>query len=186
MILKVIDNYTKEILTFDFINDFFNCLGLEKFVIQGYQKRSADITTISKLRWYLFSKHASDISYLPPTQAVLKYRIFRAHFIALVLKRCDQAVQDLPDATCYGWEESDNQLRPILSDELPAPVGLIELSMCSCKGVCDTNRCSCFKNKLTCTEMCQCTSECENDHGEEIDDDSTDIGSEDDDSEADY
>ena len=47
-------------------------------------------------------------------------------------------------------------------DDLPAPTGLIELSMCSCKSPCQTDRCMCRKNKLLCTEMCKCVDTCKN------------------------
>ena len=67
-------------------------------------------------------------------------------------------------------------LDPILTDNLPAPLGLIELSVCACKGDSSNNRCKCYKNKFVCTDMCKC-SHCSNDdvHGtnnEEFDTDS--------------
>ena len=49
-----------------------------------------------------------------------------------------------------------------MTDELPAPVALIELSVCSCKkDKCDSNRCKCYKNNLQCTDMCKCE-DCKN------------------------
>ena len=78
-----------------------------------------------------------------------------------MLKRCSKSIQQLPDPTGYGCELKHAQMVPIMMDELPAPIGLIQLSMC--KGVCDTNRCLCYKNKLTCAEMCKCSDECKND-----------------------
>ena len=52
---------------------------------------------------------------------------------------------------------------PILTYELPAPLAFIELSICSCKTKCATNRCKCRKNALQCTDMCKCV-DCENDN----------------------
>ena len=51
---------------------------------------------------------------------------------------------------------------PILTDELPAPLALIELSVCSCKTKCITSKCKCGKNALQCADMCKCV-DCEND-----------------------
>ena len=33
-------------------------------------------------------------------------------------------------------------------DDLPAPLALIELSVCACKSDCSTNRCKCRKKQL--------------------------------------
>jgi hypothetical protein len=68
----------------------------------------------------------------------------------------------LTDPTGYGWELEGDELVPIMTDDLPAPVGLVELSMCSCKGSCQTNRCSCYKSGWVCTGMCKCLDVCEN------------------------
>ena len=44
-----------------------------------------------------------------------------------------------------------------MTNDLPAPTGLIELSMCSCKIPCQTDQCMCRR-----TEMCKCVDTCEN------------------------
>ena len=131
--------------------------------MRGYDKGESKIENLPDMRWHLFSRYSVDASKLPPTKAALKYRIYRCHYISLVLKSCDMPLQHLPDPTGFGWENSNGNLIPIMTDQLPAPVGLIELCMCSCKGICDTARCSCHKNKLVCTEMCKCSNECIND-----------------------
>lgn len=71
-------------------------------------------------------------------------------------------MQRLPSFEGFGWEVVNDRIVPIMTDELPAPVALIELSVCSCKKAkCDSNRCKCYKNNLQCTDMCKCLS-CEN------------------------
>ena len=50
----------------------------------------------------------------------------------------------------------------MMTDELPAPIALVELSVCNCKTHCNNNRCKCYKNNLPCTDMCKCVN-CEND-----------------------
>ena len=48
-----------------------------------------------------------------------------------------------------------------MTDQLPAPVSVIEMSVCKCNTWCANQRCIFRKNKLACTEMCKC-SDCEN------------------------
>ena len=50
---------------------------------------------------------------------------------------------------------------PILTDELPAPLALTELSVCSCKTKCATNKCKCRKNVLQSTDICK-SGDCKN------------------------
>ena len=140
---------------------------LEKWIVVCYggTKRPGTIETISQLRWYLYSKFQCDVEKLPPTAAALKYKIFRSHFVTLVLKRSLNQIQNIPSALNYGWESCDKVYNPIMTDELPAPLALIELSVCGCKTKCTTRRCKCFKNKLPCTDMCKCV-DCENDDGD--------------------
>lgn len=152
---------------------------MEKFVIQVYTpSNTRPFENIADLRWYLFSKHCKDASNLPPTFAALKYKIFRSHYVALVFKSCFKSKQQLPEPTGFGWELEDDRLVAITTDELPAPIGLIELSMCSCKTDCSTARCTCRKNKLICTDMCKCSDECENDDVDNDDDDDLETGNE--------
>ena len=54
------------------------------------------------------------------------------------------------------------------NNELPAPLALIELSLCSCKTNCYSNRCKCRKNRLICTDMCKCVG-CENEDDDQSD-----------------
>jgi len=137
---------------------------LGRWVVTAYggSKCPATVKTISELRWYLFSKFQSDISDLPPTTAALKYKIFRCHYVALVLRKSLVNIQNLPSPLSFGWEICNDTYKSIMTDELPAPSALIELSVCSCKTKCINNRCKCRKNDLQCTDMCRCT-DCDND-----------------------
>ena len=111
------------------------------------------VDTIADLRWLLFSKYS--YSKLALTMSALKYRIFGAHYAALILKNCTSSIQNLPDPCGFGWEVDNGNLVPIMTDDLPAPTGLIELSTCSCKTGCSSGRCTCKKNNLLCTEICK-------------------------------
>ena len=117
----------------------------------------------------MFSKFQCEISNLPPTNTALKYNIFRCHYVTLVLRRSLSTLQNLPSPLNYGWESSGEAYLPILTDKLPAPFALIELSGCSCITRCATNRCKCRKNALQRTDMCKCV-DCENDDAHDASD----------------
>lgn len=155
---------------------------LEKWVVIAYggNKCPSTIKTIPELRWYMFAKFQSDVSTLPPTVAALKYKIYRSHYVALVLRKSLSSIQNLPSPLDFGWERSDDAYKPIMTDKLPAPVALIELSVCSCTTKCVNNRCKCRKNKLQCTDMCKCI-DCDNDDTFEDSEDENEFTSDDDD-----
>ena len=126
---------------------------LEKFVVSLYggTNHPSNIRSLADIRWYLFSKLQFEAKKLPPTSSVLKYKIFRTHFITMVLRCAHLLLQNLPEATNFGWEIQDtNDLVPILADNLPAPLTLLELSSCSCKSGCNNKRCKCRKNDFSC------------------------------------
>lgn len=111
--------------------------------------------TVPKLQWYLFSKFQSDISKLPPTVAALKFKIFRSHFIALVPRRACWNFQQLPSFENYIREIRQDKTGAIMTDEQPAPLALVELSVCNCTTLCNNNRWKCYKNNLPCTKLCK-------------------------------
>ena len=140
---------------------------LEKLVVTLYTSKRKDLSErysalqdVGVLRWELHSKFAEDSSALPPTPAALKFHIQRANFITLAWKRYISALDPiLPNLIGNGWDEN---LVPIMTDELPAPDFSLELTVCRCKkSNCANNQCSCRRHKLVCTEACHC-SNCEN------------------------
>lgn len=48
---------------------------------------SSNVTTMPKIRWYLYFKLQCELEKLPPTQAAPKCKIFRSHYVFLVLRR---------------------------------------------------------------------------------------------------
>ena len=129
---------------------------LEQFVVQLYGGSSfpPNIHSLAELRWHLFAKFQQEAEQLPPTFGAFKYKVFRSHFVTMV--RAHLPIQNLPPTINYGWENVDSSLNPILTHDLPAPLALIELSVCACKSDCSTNRCKCRKNGFVCTDMCKC------------------------------
>ena len=59
-----------------------------------------------------------------------------------------------------GWEDVNGKISPLRCLSLPAPKAVLELVKCGCyptKGECKGN-CSCHKNELPCTPLCNCYS----------------------------
>ena len=111
---------------------------LEKLVVLLYSSKRKDITVrysglqdVGVLRWELHSKYTEDSSALPPTPSALKYQILRANYIVLSWKRYIVALDPpLPNLVGNGWDEN---LVPVMTDELPAPEFYLELTVCKCK-----------------------------------------------------
>ena len=64
----------------------------------------------------------------------------------------------------FGWQWTGLKWLPIPSTNTSAPTAIMELIKCNCHGACGTQVCTCFRGKMTCTEMCHVTGEnsCEN------------------------
>ncbi|KAG7165789.1 hypothetical protein Hamer_G025595 [Homarus americanus] len=52
------------------------------------------------------------------------------------------------------YKDNDGQLRPTTTDVLPAPVAIIKMARCQCKGECSSQRSSCRAKNLQCTDLC--------------------------------
>ena len=74
-------------------------------------------------------------------------------------------MQNLPPADKHGWQVRDGHLHPVLMTKTPAPLSLLQLTVCHCKkSSCHRANCVCSKNDLPCTEGCACFANetCEN------------------------
>ena len=154
---------------------------LENFVasLYGHSKCPEDVSTLCELRWYLFSKYQCDADMLPPYCWIVKIQdislSLHHNSTSSITFGITTPANGCPmDANgCqlwmefFGWMEfslipnESGNLIPIMTDDLPAPIALIELSSCSCKSQCSSNRCRCRKNGFSCTDMCKCI-ECHN------------------------
>jgi len=82
---------------------------------------------------------------LPPTLGALRQHVLRVHIQARVWGQASIALQDPqldPLQNSY-HKESDGQLKPTMTDALPAPKAIIEMVRCQCKTDCSFARCSC-------------------------------------------
>ncbi|KAJ8418782.1 hypothetical protein AAFF_G00002810 [Aldrovandia affinis] len=101
---------------------------------------------------------------LPPTLGALKQHVLRAHIQARVWGQTDIVQQEFLDPLQNGYyKDKDGQLKPVTTEFLPAPEAIIEMVRCQCKVDCSSHRCSCNSVELPCTELCQCSADCQND-----------------------
>ena len=132
--------------------------GLEEFVCHLYSP-GTKCKQVGELRWKIFKRNQAEAERLPPTSAALYQHILRAHYQAMIWFLATDAQPRLPPATDYGWNKIHDTYVPIVTALNPAPDAVIELVRCGCKkSLCTTNRCSCKKANLMCTEMCSCES----------------------------
>lgn len=131
------------------------------FVCAAYSPKGIYIKTISELRWHLFCKHMAESDKLPPTLGALRQHVLRVHIQARGWGQANIALQDPqldPLQNAY-HKESDGQLKPTMTDALPAPKTIIEMASCQCKKDYSSARCSCRTKNFSCIDLRQCSSE---------------------------
>lgn len=156
---------------------------LASFVCAAYCPKSLQIQTIPEMRWYLFCKHMAESEKLPPTTGALKQHILRVRIQARVWGQASRAQQEFLDPLQNGFfKDANGQLKPRTTDVLPAPKSIVEMVRCECKTDCSSQRCSCKSENLPCTDICLCSTQCENDDDYYIENQLTDdeSGSDDD------
>ncbi|KAK3103736.1 hypothetical protein FSP39_021463 [Pinctada imbricata] len=106
------------------------------------------------LRFRLFGKKTIlgtkvlHIQSLPPTSDAASFHSMRVYhqvqtWIGNEINPCD-----------WGWTVKGSLLLPVRNSLGPGPRELLKVVRCSCKGGCDTVRCSCRKHGLNCTQLC--------------------------------
>ena len=115
---------------------------------------------------------------LPLTSDCLRQHIFRANFQTYIWRQSLNGMQRLPPPEGHGWKIEDGTLKPLLITKDPAPVGLLELTTCSCKRSDCRRNCSCVNAGLACTEACGCMADvsCCNPHGLDWDEEEEEQG----------
>ena len=138
---------------------------LETFICSLYAPADCDIRRIPELRYQLFLKKNLEGEKLPPTLPALYLHIIRCNFAATRDKSYTHAHPNLPDMTISGWNKCGEKFVPVRCLSPPAPKAVLELVKCGYdpeKGDCKGN-CSCHKNELPCTPLCNCySSGCQN------------------------
>ena len=128
-----------------------------------YGPKGIHISSIPDLRWYLFCKHLAESSKLPPTVGALEEHIERVWVQSRVWCQATGMRQNLFDQLQHGYYLNfSGKILPTTTRIPPAPQTILEMVRCHCKTHCTTQRCSCRRHNLACTELCLC-GECEND-----------------------
>jgi hypothetical protein len=111
---------------------------------------------------------------LPPNKDSLLQHIYRATYQCYIWRKAIQPVLNLPNFTRHGWYiDEDGKVSVKWMTLPPAPDSILVLVNCKCGKGCETNRCSCRKSGLKCTDVCKC-SDCKNNTGNGCTEDSTD------------
>jgi len=137
---------------------------LASFVCLAYCPKGIQIASIPDLRWHLFCKNLAESNKLPPTTGALEEHIERVRVQSRVWCQATVMWQQQFDPLKHGYHQDEKgHILPITTKVLPAPQAIVELVRCQCKANCSTQRCSCRRNDLTCTDLCLCGTDCEND-----------------------
>ena len=107
-------------------------------------------------QYTLFKARKCSDDVLPPTCDGLLKHIERANYQTAVWSRCLTAHMNVPSPIGNGWKLADGEIEIEWMTRPPAPESLLEYTDCKCKTGCLTNRCSCKKASLKCTELCSC------------------------------
>ena len=102
--------------------------GQVQFVIKLYKQVPKKDLTLAEARWYLFSKYQYS-DRVPLTAAALKYKILRTQLMCLIWKSFHLRKPTSSDPKNYGWEKKDDEYQPVMTDQLPAPDAVIEMSL---------------------------------------------------------
>ena len=133
---------------------------------------------VNEARYKLFCAKGSSTAQLPPCKDALELHAKRANYQAAIWRRSLQPQPVVPSPNGQGWSvDSSNSIPVNWLTLLPAPQQLLELVSCSCKKGCGTGLCSCCRNGMPCTDVCQCV-DCTNrqDEGESSADECNDVG----------
>lgn len=128
----------------------------EKILICLYGGKPTD--TINHLRYRRFCEKTAtasaqiDLKTLPPTKEAALHHSLRVYY-QVQEWTCKKALNPRE----WGWSlDLKNRLKPVMMTNAAAPLSLLRVIRCSCKGDCGTGkRCSCRKYGLTCTFACK-------------------------------
>lgn len=162
--LKFVESFSQLGRSFIISEDLV--ISLNSFVCLLYGDKIS--TNVDDCRYILFKSGKCSDDALPPNCDSLLKHIERANLQAAAWNRCLSPQLQLPPAPGNGWRLSDGQLEIIWMTRPSAPDSLLEYVQCKCKTGCKTQRCSCLKAGLRCTDFCGCA-DCQNGQPEESD-----------------
>lgn len=103
-----------------------------------------------------------DGSYFPngrqklKTLESLRQALYRAHYQVLFSQNDIVPNPDISSPENYGWRIDSGRYVPVSSVLPAAPDAVVQLVRCSCSKSKCSSSCSCRRNNMNCTEMCEC------------------------------
>ncbi|KAH3727217.1 hypothetical protein DPMN_053146 [Dreissena polymorpha] len=135
-------------------------LAVKKIIIAAYDKTAMSLPNINAVRKFLFTKKNRRIENKPPTQSALKQHTRRAILQSSIWYPCLNTQMNVQSPASFGWQsdpETDVWM-PHWADQTFLVKALKELTRCSCKKDCSSNRkCSCSTDRLKCSASCRCS-----------------------------
>ena len=151
-------------------------LELSKYVchLYGYEGEK----DVNRVRYLAFKGGKYDEEMLPPNKDSLHLHVHRAAYQCFIWKHATQPTLDLLSFKEYGWGIDQNGKVFVKWMNLsPAPDSVLEFVNCKCTKGCESNRCSCLKSGMKCTDVCKCTNcnNCKESSSNDSDDSDEDI-----------
>lgn len=131
---------------------------LERFTIVVYDKTSS-LEAVNECRRALFSQKGKSMDTIPPARSALLQHARRAVYKAGVWATSEESQKDLPSPEGWGWTSvNTGGWQPFWTTQDIASKACSDLVTCGCKSEsgCSTGRCTCFKARWKCTELCKC------------------------------
>jgi len=138
---------------------------LTRFVCSAYCPIDINISNIPELRWHLFCENMAENDF---TKLLVHYGSISCEYISKHM--CGDKLQFLTMQIfldplkhgCHKVNWSHGPLKPTTTDVLQALKTVTEMVRCQCKTDWSSQRCSCHAKNLTCTDLCVCSTSCEN------------------------
>ena len=117
--------------------------------------------SLPQARWTVHQKKKVGAAVAPPTVNTTNQHIMQAQIQAVVWEGAVKEELVTLDLTKYGYRAG---LAPFPSTLPPAPQSVMGGIHCGCKANCSNSRCHCQRQKIPCSELCDCSPEmCMND-----------------------
>lgn len=133
---------------------------LQRFIVLLYDKTS-DIQNINECRRVLFTRKNRAIENIPPTADALRQHIKRAAFQARIWNNSLDSQYTVPSPTNWGWSQtSEGSYQPVWTTIPEVSKHSVELTSCTCRKRCTSEKCKCVKMGVRCTKLCVCEGQC--------------------------
>ena len=149
---------------------------LSKYVCHSYGCEGDE--DVDRARYLSFKEEKYDEEMLPPDKDSAVTHLLRS-YQCLIWRHATQPTLYLPSFKERGWGVDQHGKVFVKWINLPpAPDSILKFVNCKCTKGCESNRCSCLKSGMKCTDVCKCTN-CKNckesGSGNESDDSDEDI-----------